>query len=261
MIKRKLNTNINKYNFNLTFKLITLLLIFLSIFIIYFLPETLLATNINKKDIITRKYLPIFMVPIVDLKGKNDLKSVFLNELIYSPYTNIDLNKDKNFILNKYNKDFNLKNKIKLFNELIKKNILKLEITVVFKDEDHPDNLKDFFYDIYRRFKYHRVDDVETFFIYYEILKNPFIKLQPLFVFFPDTYSYNQKFLEKHIKHYSDIIKIEDFKLIGKRPIIFINTWNHLFSNRNNNKNLELIDYSNYNIYKGSRQFVESTYR
>ena len=152
-----------------------------------------------------------------------------------------------------------VKNGIKaLFLDNSKKNVLS--ITVVFADEDHPSAFTDFIYDIYRRFKYKRTEDVETFDYYYSKqsnIKNGF----PEKVVFPTTYSNNQPFFTKDVKHYSQSIKFSAFTLKENRPLIFINTWNHLFSENNNNRDLKLQTIENYPIFIGSRADVEKLYR
>ena len=135
-----------------------------------------------------------------------------------------------------------------------------LSVTVVFADEDHPSAFKDFIYDIYRRFKYKRTEDVETF--EYRYVKQSDIKNGlPAEVVFPTTYSRNQTFFTKDVKHYSETVKFSSFTLRGNRPLIFINTWNHLFSENNNNRDLKLQVIDKYPVFRGSRADVEALYR
>ena len=145
-----------------------------------------------------------------------------------------------------------------IFLDNSKKNILS--ITVVFADEDHPSAFTDFIYDIYRHFKYKRTEDVETFNYYYSKqsdIKNGF----PEKVIFPTTYSKNQPFFTKDVKHYTETVAFSAFTLKENRPLIFINTWNHLFSENNNNRDLKLNTIENYPVYIGSRADVEKLYR
>ncbi len=185
------------------------------------------------------KTLPIFLLPEVDIKNGNGLVAVFISKT--------------------------------------KKN--ELSITVIFKDEDHPSPITDFFYDIYRRFKYHRTMDVETFFYRYN--ESRYSKNKegsavpiPVEISFPNTYSKDQVFFCKNVKHYTAIIPFKNFLIMKSgackskktgegypRPLVFVNTWNHMFGERNNNLGLKLTTISNYPVYYGSREDVEKLYR
>ncbi len=181
------------------------------------------------------KTLPIFLLPEVDIKNSNDLVAIFISKT--------------------------------------KKN--ELSITVIWKDEDYPSPITDFFYDIYRRFKYHRIMDVETFFYKYDnSFPSDTTVPVPKSIFFPGTYSRDQVFLCKNVKHYSAEIPFKNFLIMKSgqcskkkagngypRPLIFINTWNHMFGERNNNLDLKLATISDYPVYYGSREDVEKLYR
>jgi hypothetical protein len=52
-------------------------------------------------------------------------------------------------------------------------------------------------------------------------------------------------------------IPFDEFAHDGDRPIIAINTWNHLFGQVNNNADRECVTCSAYPIYVGSRADVE----
>ena len=71
---------------------------------------------------------PVFSLPVSDIENGNDIESVYY-----------DIEYDK----------------LRLY----------VEITVVFKDEDHPNGLIDWIYDMIRKRKYKRIEDVETFFL------------------------------------------------------------------------------------------------
>ena len=152
-----------------------------------------------------------------------------------------------------------IKNSIKaVFLDNSEKNVLS--ITVVFADEDHPSAFTDFIYDIYRRFKYKRTEDVETFYYYYA-KQSDIKKGSPQKIVFPTTYSGNQPFFTKDVKHYSRTVQFSAFTLKENRPLIFINTWNHLFSENNNNRDLKLMTIETYPVFIGSRADVEKLYR
>ncbi len=179
------------------------------------------------------KTLPIFLLPEIDIKNGNELVAVFISK------------RQKN----------------------------ELSITVIFKDEDHPSAITDFLYDIYRRFKYHRTMDVETFYYRYPEKNDKGIPI-PKSIYFHGTYSKNQIFSPKSVKHYTADIPFESFlksknplckkkkiDTLFPRPLIFINTWNHMFGERNNNLNLKLVTIANYPVYYGNREDVERLYR
>ncbi len=192
------------------------------------------------------KTLPVFLLPEVDIKNGNGLVAVFIAKTQGND----------------------------------------LSITVIFKDEDHPSPITDFFYDIYRRFKYHRTMDVETFFYKYNgkrrenesskttKSREKFSVPIPTSISFPRTYSKDQIFFCKNVKHYSADIPFNNFLIMKSepckkkksgerypRPLIFVNTWNHMFGERNNNLDLKLATIANYPVYYGSREDVEKLYR
>ncbi len=167
----------------------------------------------------TVKALPVFMIPEVDIKNGNDIVSVFI-----------------------YREDSKT-----------------LSVTVVFQDEDHPSWITDRLYDIYRRFKYKRKMDVETFKLLFAD-KSDMISALPVSISFPGTYSESQVFFTRNVKHYSKTVTLDRFTMIGERPVIYVNTWNHLFSEKNNNLDLKLVTRKDYPVYWGSRQDVEALY-
>jgi len=91
------------------------------------------------------------------------------------------------------------------------------EVTVIFLDEDHPNPIVDFIYDIFRFFKYGRVKDVETFFIF----ENE--------VYFPGVYASTTSFFETENLHHTKRVGIENFEIYDGETIIYVNTWNHMF--------------------------------
>ncbi|TYB95192.1 MAG: hypothetical protein FXF54_04810 [Kosmotoga sp.] len=100
----------------------------------------------------------------------------------------------------------------------------KLEMTVVFKDEDHPCFLIDIIYDAYRYFKYGRIPDIETFFLHL----NDNGTLEG--IEFPGVYAGNHKFTDTEDLHGSAYFSASEVEFINERQIIYVNTWNHMFS-------------------------------
>lgn len=122
----------------------------------------------------------------------------------------------------------------------------KREITIVFWDEDHPNPFIDLVYDIYRFFKWGRFYDIETFFVLKEriLFKDDFC----------DSQSYNQ--LEN--LHNSAEVPIDDFERTDKNVVIYVSTWNHMFSN----KPLAGTNYISFEkeVLEGTRRDVEKIY-
>jgi hypothetical protein len=127
-----------------------------------------------------------------------------------------------------------------------------LEMSLVFKDEDQPFFLIDAAYDLFRRFKYHRKKDIETVYLHYDtvsgLLKN---------IDFGDAYSGDQHFSKGIVKHFHAVISADRIAVEQGRPLLFINTWNHLFSERDTNPDLAKTSYRTYTCLKGSRSDAE----
>ena len=132
-------------------------------------------------------------------------------------------------------------------------------ITVVFRDEDHPDPIADPLYDAYRRVHYGGVRDIETLEYRYRDAARP--QGLPVTIRFPSTYSRKQVFGEKRVKHHTADIPIAKFRLIDGRPVVYVNTWNHLFAETNTNPKLTLLTIRDYPLREGSRQDAEAQCR
>jgi len=128
----------------------------------------------------------------------------------------------------------------------------RVEITVVFKDEDHPNPFTNFFYDIYRFFKYGRVKDIETFFL---IIDGEKIKE----VYFPGVYAGSHRYSDTEDLHGTITLPAKTFEFKDGRIVIFVNTWNHMFSNKPS-KSVKYVEISDYKISKGTREDAEKVY-
>ncbi|MDK2886607.1 MAG: hypothetical protein PWP54_1165 [Thermosipho sp. (in: thermotogales)] len=122
----------------------------------------------------------------------------------------------------------------------------KEEITVVFWDEDHPNPFIDLVYDIYRFFKWGRFYDIETFFI----SKNS--------VIFEDDFSDSFSYFQTENLHNFKEIPFDEFEKDGNKIIIYVSTWNHMFSNKPL-PDTEYITYFPGNLV-GTRSEVEKIY-
>ncbi len=127
-----------------------------------------------------------------------------------------------------------------------------IEVTVVFGDEDQPCFLFNGIYDLFRQFKYHRKKDIETFFIQSEKEGRGITCID-----FGDAYSAGQKFKKGIVKHYHQVVAGAQLQMEGQRPLIFINTWNHLFSEKDNNPLRSKIRYRTYECLSGTREDAE----
>ncbi len=154
----------------------------------------------------------------------------------------------------------------------------QVELNVITTDEDNPYIFLDWPYDadrwwgIFDLFETppyisidlsadggHRVADVES--IQYHIPNAPLTgNIFPDQIEFDGTYSDAQKWNTPFVLHYSKTFNGSEFEIVDGRPIIYVNTWNHLFSASNNNPNKQLIEIRDYPVYSGTRAEIENFY-
>lgn len=146
------------------------------------------------------------------------------------------------------------------------------ELHVVTADEDHPLPIVDQLYDAQRWFGlverssrfpfvrrargrggYRRVADVETV----GVELDPTWPGSPAAIRFPGTYSGDQRWDVLLARHHSAEIPWDQFDLEDGRPVLYVNTWNHLFSNDPNNGCLDHRLVADYPVYQGSRADVQ----
>jgi hypothetical protein len=125
----------------------------------------------------------------------------------------------------------------------------RTSLTVVFDDEDHPWRIVDHAYDRVRWRKFFRIMDVETFDIGAEALE------------FPGTYAGAQRWDVLVAEHESATVARSAFEERGGRPVVYVDTWNHMFAERNTNPELELVAFADYPVYAGSRSDCEAIFR
>ncbi len=147
-----------------------------------------------------------------------------------------------------------------------------VQLHVVTADEDHPLPVVDQLYDAQRWFGlvepartfpfvrrargragYRRIADVETFVIQLD----PARPGAPAAIRFPGTYSGDQSWNVLLARHLSATIPWEQFDLEDGRPVLHVNTWNHLFSNQPTNGCSRHRLVSDYPVYRGSRADVQ----
>jgi hypothetical protein len=138
------------------------------------------------------------------------------------------------------------------------------EITLLFLDEDRPNSCEDCLYDTIRRPLFGRYSDVETIII----IEND--------VVFPGTYSGDQTWKEKVPQHNETTVPLSQFEKHGDglEFILYINTWNHLVGDKNNNPAMEMtyqhaqaaggkdhVDNKDFVVRKGSRAEVDARFK
>ncbi|GEM_PF-6002123 len=132
------------------------------------------------------------------------------------------------------------------------------EITLVFNGETHPNWFINKIYTSFRIFKYRRIADIETFYV--EINgggKPPEINFSYKGI---GTYSGKQTYNSSNPKHYIRKIPYSEFECSDGRPHIYVNTWNHLLGEKNNNQEPYII-WRDYSLFIGTREKAESDFR
>jgi uncharacterized protein (UPF0248 family) len=138
------------------------------------------------------------------------------------------------------------------FNETTMKEEEVMEVTVVFRDEDQPYIVWDVLYDAFRKVKYHRKNDIETFY-----LRRDSHSHSLLLIDFGDASGRDQSFYTPWVRHFHDLIPVSRVLMVDGRPVIYVNTWNHLFSEKDTNVALPKTIYRTYASYSGSRKDAE----
>mmetsp|Transcript_10212 Transcript_10212/g.24435 ORF Transcript_10212/g.24435 Transcript_10212/m.24435 type:complete len:219 (-) Transcript_10212:195-851(-) len=138
------------------------------------------------------------------------------------------------------------------------------EITLFFLDEDRPNKCTDCFYDQIRRPLFGRWADIETIFIINDKMD------------FPGTHSGDQDWKTKVPHHGETSIPLDKFERHGEgqSPILWINTWNHLVGEKNNNPGMEITyqhalsagsteskESKDFVVRKGSRSEVDERFK
>ncbi|MDV6235191.1 hypothetical protein CH379_006065 [Leptospira ellisii] len=130
----------------------------------------------------------------------------------------------------------------------------RIELSLVFQDERHPSSWKDFLYRIYRKFRYGRNKDVET--LRLQISSSGNLSK----VHLKNVYSGTQKFASDPVEHYDAVLGPERLKSEGKRPVLYVNTWNHMFGETDHNPELEKQTLSEYELRYGTRDDLDGFY-
>ncbi|WP_078130533.1 surface adhesion protein Lsa23 [Leptospira alexanderi] len=130
----------------------------------------------------------------------------------------------------------------------------RIELNLVFQDERHPSVWKDRIYRIYRSFKYGRYKDIET-------IRLQFSKSGELStVHLKNVYSGKQKFAEDPVYHFDSVLKSEQLMRENQKTILFINTWNHMLSEKDSNPELSKKKLDSVELRTGSREELDLFY-
>jgi hypothetical protein len=136
------------------------------------------------------------------------------------------------------------------------------ELTLLFLDEDRPNACGDCFYDTIRRPLFGRFSDIESVIIINDKVE------------FPGTYAADQTWKTSVPSHNETVVDLSAFeKKDDTDPILWINTWNHLIGERNNNTEMEItyqrsqpaggiesLENKDFVVRKGSRSEVDARF-
>ena len=180
---------------------------------------------------------PLLVQPIVDITGKEGFEGH--NRLIcfyYCPF----LYESKKEIL------------------------IEVEYTAVYADEDHPDPWLDQWYDSMRESEYGRIEDMETFYIYFAFEIQNIVGISTIdysSLTYRNSYGRTQNFWVWFPIHYDGTGGPEAFTFYVNRPYIWINTWSHLMGTEDENQDLGDVYYIAYPCLKlGAREDAEMDY-
>jgi len=134
----------------------------------------------------------------------------------------------------------------------------EVEITAVFKDEDYPVYDLDLVYDAWRVAQNGRIEDIETFYINLDSGGNP----QSIDFSYggTGTYSGTQEFFDLNPDHISETVQASEFSWSGDRPYIYVDTWNHLYGEDDNNPTLSDKTWTSYTTEQGTRTEAEGDF-
>lgn len=91
-------------------------------------------------------------------------------------------------------------------------------LSLVFSDEDQPFPPFDCVYDLFRSVRWGRVTDIET------------LELLPDALVFPNTAALDQPYATWFPSHHDQRVPLARLSRRGRRPVIYVRTWNHLFA-------------------------------
>ncbi|EMJ96820.1 surface adhesion protein Lsa23 [Leptospira alstonii] len=130
----------------------------------------------------------------------------------------------------------------------------KIELSLVFQDERHPSFWKDEVYRIYRGFKYGRHKDIESIRLHFsETGELSTVHLK-------NVYSGEQRFAEDPVRHFDSVLKSEQLMKEERKPVLFINTWNHMLSEKDLNPELSKKKLDSVELRTGSREELDAFY-
>lgn len=132
---------------------------------------------------------------------------------------------------------------------------LEMKISYVFRDELHPSIWKDRIYRMYRKFKYGRTMDIESVLVRWKAngdLEEIDLK---------NVYSGDQVFRSDPVRHYDSVLKPAKMEFRNLRPVLFVNTWNHMFGEKDTNPQLPKMEILDTELKYGSRESLDGYFR
>jgi hypothetical protein len=155
-----------------------------------------------------------------------------------------------------------------------------VELTIIFDDEDRPHPLSDLIYDLIRQPLFGRSEDIESIFINGTPSGDAAESID-----FPGTYADGATWQAVAPLHGHATVPIAKFESrpcweAGQCPVVWTNTWSHLFGETNANPGMDMVFYSpahaadalkslqsltalpedEYPVYHGSRADVDSKF-
>jgi hypothetical protein len=136
------------------------------------------------------------------------------------------------------------------------------ELTLLFLDEDRPNACEDCLYDTIRRPLFGRFSDIETLFIVNDTVD------------FPGTHAGAQNWTAKVPSHNESTLELSVFEKKEECPVLWINTWNHLIGEKNNNTEMDMtyqcaqsaggiesLENKDFVVRIGSREEVDERFK
>jgi hypothetical protein len=136
------------------------------------------------------------------------------------------------------------------------------ELTLLFLDEDRPNACEDCLYDTIRRPLFGRFSDIESLFIIADKVE------------FPGTHAGEQNWTAKVPSHNESTLEFSVFEKKEECPVLWINTWNHLIGEKNNNTEMDMtyqcaqpaggiesLENKDFVVRIGSREEVDGRFK
>lgn len=131
----------------------------------------------------------------------------------------------------------------------------RVDLTFVWRDEDHPVPALDLAYDAFRWVRYRRVADVETSWV----RRDPATG-QPLALVLPGTFGGDQPWNALVVRHLEVEVPWDRLERDPDgRPRLWVSTWNHLFTTTRP-REAEWIETRDLPLKRGNREECQALY-